>query len=137
VCVVIDSGEVTPTMLEAMRQADLLVLESNHDRQKLLRGPYPYALKQRILSTTGHLSNDQAAEAVLRTWRTDGLRWLWLSHLSRTNNTPAIARNSMLSRITAAKANLAQVHITILPPSMGGVWDSAQLWHMSSLWEML
>jgi phosphoribosyl 1,2-cyclic phosphodiesterase len=136
VCVVIDSGEVTTTMLEAMREADLLVLESNHDRQKLLRGPYPYALKQRILSTTGHLSNDQAAEAVLRTWRTDGLRWLWLSHLSRTNNTPAIARNSMLSRITAAKGNPAQVHITTLPPGMGSVWDSAQLWQMASLWEM-
>jgi len=88
VCVVIDSGEVTPTMLEAMNQADLLILESNHDRERLLRGPYPYALKQRILSSTGHLSNDQAAEAVLRTWRTDAVRWLWLSHLSRTNNTP-------------------------------------------------
>ena len=123
-------------MLEAMQQADLLVLESNHDRQKLLRGPYPYTLKQRILSATGHLSNDQAAEAVLRTWRTDGLRWLWLSHLSRTNNTPAMARNSMLSRITAAKANPGQVHITTLPPGMGSVWDSAQLWQMSSLWEM-
>ncbi|HYX48967.1 MAG TPA: MBL fold metallo-hydrolase, partial [Ktedonobacteraceae bacterium] len=80
VCVAIDSGEVTPAMLEAMNQADLLILESNHDRARLLRGPYPYALKQRILSSTGHLSNDQAAEAVLRTWRMDAVRWLWLSH---------------------------------------------------------
>jgi len=39
VCVVIDSGEVTPTMLEAMNQADLLILESNHDRERLIRGP--------------------------------------------------------------------------------------------------
>lgn len=136
VCVVIDSGEVTPVMLEAMQQADLLVLESNHDRERLLRGPYPYALKLRILSPTGHLSNDQAADAVLRTWRTDSVRWLWLSHLSRTNNTPKIALQSMVSRLSAANANLARVHITTLPPGIGSVWDTTQLWHTPSLWEM-
>jgi len=136
VCVVIDSGEVTPIMLEAMNQADLLILESNHDRERLLRGPYPYSLKQRILSPTGHLSNDQAAEAVLRTWRTDSVRWLWLSHLSRTNNTPRIALNSMRTRIQEAKANLTQIHISVLPPGRGGVWDSTQLWQIPSLWEM-
>lgn len=136
VCVVIDSGEVTTTMLEAMKQADLLILESNHDRERLLRGPYPYALKQRILSATGHLSNDQAADAVLRTWRTDGVRWLWLSHLSRTNNTPRLALNSMRTRIREARANLSQIHISVLPPAVGSVWDSAQLWCAPSLWEM-
>jgi phosphoribosyl 1,2-cyclic phosphodiesterase len=136
VCVAIDSGEVTPIMLEAMNQADLLILESNHDRERLLRGPYSYALKQRILSPTGHLSNDQAAEAVLRTWRTDAVRWLWLSHLSRTNNTPKLALSNMRSRIQEARANLAQIHISVLPPDMGGIWDSTQLWHMPSLWEI-
>jgi phosphoribosyl 1,2-cyclic phosphodiesterase len=136
VCVAIDSGVVTPIMLEAMNQADLLILESNHDRERLLRGPYPYSLKQRILSPTGHLSNDQAAEAVLRTWRTDAVRWLWLSHLSRTNNTPKLALNSMRTRIQEARANLAQIHISVLSPNMGSVWDSTQLWHVPSLWEM-
>jgi phosphoribosyl 1,2-cyclic phosphodiesterase len=136
VCVVIDSGEVTSTMLEAMNQADLLILESNHDRERLLRGPYPYSLKQRILSSTGHLSNDQAAEAVLRTWRSDAVRWLWLSHLSRTNNTPKLAMNNMQNRIQAAGANLGQIHISVLPHIMGGSWDSTQLWHAPSLWEM-
>jgi phosphoribosyl 1,2-cyclic phosphodiesterase len=136
VCVVIDSGEVTAPMLEAMNQADLLILESNHDRGRLLRGPYSYALKQRILSSTGHLSNDQAAEAVLRTWRTDAVRWLWLSHLSRTNNTPRLALQSMQSRIQTAGASLAQIHISVLSHTMGGVWDSTQLWHVPSLWEM-
>jgi phosphoribosyl 1,2-cyclic phosphodiesterase len=136
VCVAIDSGEITSSMLEAMKYADLLVLESNHDRERLLRGPYPYALKQRILSPRGHLSNDQAAEAVLRTWRTDSVRWLWLSHLSRTNNTPRLAMNSMRTRIQEARANLAQIHISVLPPDIGGMWDSRQLWHVPSLWDM-
>ncbi len=136
ICVAIDSGVVTAIMLEAMNQADLLILESNHDRERLLRGPYPYSLKQRILSPTGHLSNDQAAEAVLRTWRTDAVRWLWLSHLSRTNNTPKLALQSMRTRIQEARANLAQIHISVLSHNMGGVWDSTQLWHVPSLWEM-
>ena len=136
VCIAIDSGEVTPIMLEAMHHADLLVLESNHDRERLLRGPYPYHLKLRILSPTGHLSNDQAAEAILRTWRTDSVRWLWLSHLSRTNNTPKLALKSMLARLEDAKASLDQVHISVLPPGMGHVWDSTQLWESPSLWEM-
>ncbi|HLQ10157.1 MAG TPA: MBL fold metallo-hydrolase, partial [Ktedonobacteraceae bacterium] len=73
VCVVIDTGEVTAAMLAMMQHADLLILESNYDRERLLRGPYPYVLKQRILSATGHLSNDQAAEAFLRTWRGDAV----------------------------------------------------------------
>jgi phosphoribosyl 1,2-cyclic phosphodiesterase len=137
VCVAIDSGEVTPPMLEAMNQADLLILESNHDRARLLRGPYPYHLKQRILSPTGHLSNDQAAEAVLRTWRTDAVRWLWLSHISRTNNTPKLALQNMRTRIQQANANPGQIHISVLPHTMGSaVWDSTQLWHVPSLWEM-
>ena len=136
VCVVTDSGEVTPAMLEAMQHADMLVLESNHDRQRLLRGPYPYHLKQRILSPTGHLSNDQAAEAVLRTWRPDSVRWLWLAHLSRTNNTPKLALNSMLTNLETAHANPSQIHISVLPPGMSGSWDSTRLWHSPSLWEM-
>jgi phosphoribosyl 1,2-cyclic phosphodiesterase len=109
VCVVTDSGEVTPEMIAMIGLADLLILESNHDRQRLLRGPYPAHLKQRILSSTGHLSNDQAADAVLRTWRPDSVRWLWLAHISRTNNTPTLALRSVRARLQAAGANLTQL----------------------------
>ena len=136
VCIITDSGEVTPVMLEAIAQADLLILESNHDRARLLSGPYPYPLKQRILSPTGHLSNDQAAEAVLRTWRADAVRWLWLAHLSRTNNTRKLALSSMQQNLRAAGANLAQIHISVLNREMGGSWDSTRLWHDTHLWEM-
>lgn len=136
VCVVIDSGIVTDDILTAINQADLLVIESNHDRERLLRGPYPQSLKQRILSSTGHLSNDQAADAILSTWRSDSVRWLWLSHLSRTNNTPKLAFTTLRQRLSAARANLSQAHISVLPPGMGHTWDSTQLWHSRSLWEM-
>jgi phosphoribosyl 1,2-cyclic phosphodiesterase len=136
VCIVTDSGEVTPVMLEAIARADLLILEANHDRARLIRGPYPYHLKQRILSPIGHLSNDQAAEAVLRTWRADAVRWLWLAHLSRTNNTPRLALSSMKSSLHAAGANLAQIHISVLRHEMGGTWDSTRLWHDEHWWNL-
>ncbi|HEX4715542.1 MAG TPA: MBL fold metallo-hydrolase [Ktedonobacteraceae bacterium] len=136
VCIVTDSGEVTPVMLEAIAQADLLILESNHDRARLLSGPYPYHLKQRILSSTGHLSNAQAAEAVLRTWRADGVRWLWLAHLSRTNNTPKLALSSMQKNLRDAGANLAHIHISALGREVSMCWDSTRLWQDTHLWEM-
>lgn len=136
VCIITDSGEVTPVMLEAIAQADLLILESNHDRARLLSGPYPYHLKQRILSPTGHLSNAQAAEAVLRTWRADAVRWLWLAHLSRTNNTRKLALSSMQQSLREAGANPAQLHISVLSREMGSSWDSTRLWQDTHLWEM-
>lgn len=136
VCIITDSGEVTPVMLEALARADLLILESNHDRARLISGPYPYYLKQRILSPTGHLSNDQAAMAVLQTWRSDAVRWLWLAHLSRTNNTRKLALRSMQDNLRSAHANLGQIHITVLEREMGGTWDSALLWKDEYLWKM-
>ncbi|GER88324.1 MBL fold metallo-hydrolase [Dictyobacter vulcani] len=128
VCLVTDSGEVTPTMLEHMQHADLLILESNHDRERLWRGPYPWHLKNRILSPTGHLSNDQAGEAIVQIWRESGMRWLWLAHLSRTNNTPTLALESMRLYLRAARVNMAHIKIAALPPTSGQTWDSTQLW---------
>jgi phosphoribosyl 1,2-cyclic phosphodiesterase len=129
VCLVTDAGEVTITMLNHIQYADLLILESNHDRERLRRGPYPWMLKQRILSPTGHLSNDQAAEAVLRIWRERDRRWLWLAHISRTNNTPMLALESMRTYLRSYNANLSYITISVLPPTMGPTWDSRQLWH--------
>ncbi len=131
VCIVTDSGEVTPGMLGHMSSADLLILESNHDRERLIQGPYSWSLKKRILSSTGHLSNEQAADAVLQVYTTGCIRWLWLAHLSRTNNTPDIALRYMQERLLVAGVNLSQLHIVALPPGMGTVWDSTQLWNTS------
>ena len=128
VCIVTDSGKVTPETLKAIRHADLLILESNHDRERLLDGPYPWSLKKRILSSKGHLSNDQAARAVLRVWSLKGARWLWLAHLSRTNNTPSLAVDHMRTHLQNAGVNLSQVTIAALPPGMGEIWDSTELW---------
>jgi len=82
-----DMGCVTQTVWEAVRGVDAAVIEANHDLLMLQTGPYPYVLKQRILSDRGHLSNDRCgalAAALVR----EGATRLLLAHLSRENNTP-------------------------------------------------
>jgi phosphoribosyl 1,2-cyclic phosphodiesterase len=73
-----------------LQEIDALILETNHDLEMLRRGPYPWVLKQRVASRHGHLSNQQAAEA-LPELVSDRLRSIVLYHLSRTNNAPALA----------------------------------------------
>ena len=129
-CFITDTGMVNEPIIEAMAESSLLVIESNHDKDRLLSGPYPWHLKQRILGPTGHLSNDQTSEALLRVLD-DAPRWVWLSHLSRTNNTPEIARAHLRERLR--QVGLRHIEPQVSPPSVGGVWDSATLWGPSTL----
>jgi phosphoribosyl 1,2-cyclic phosphodiesterase len=73
-----------------LQQLDALLLETNHDLEMLRRGPYPWVLKQRVAGRHGHLSNQQAAQA-LPELICDRLSSVVLYHLSRTNNSPALA----------------------------------------------
>ncbi len=125
VCLVTDTGVIDQPVIEAMIESSLLVIESNHDRQRLIAGPYPWRLKQRILSPTGHLANDQTGEALLRALD-DSPRWVWLAHLSRTNNTPDLARAYLRERLR--EVGISSVAPQVAPPGMGPVWDSATLW---------
>lgn len=85
-----DTGLITDEAADVLAGASLLMLESNHDEECLRSGPYPYSLKQRILGPLGHLSNDAAAAFAARMARL-GTREIVLAHLSRENNTPAMA----------------------------------------------
>ena len=107
--VLTDTGCVTPETEQALQGVDLLVLESNHDEDWLLSGPYPYYLKQRILGNRGHLSNDAAA-ALAQRMASAGTRQFVLAHLSRENNTPERARQTM----ARALAGL-DVSVTVAP----------------------
>ena len=81
---------------ELLRGADCIVIESNHDEQMLMQGPYPVYLKRRILSDRGHLSNKACGEAI-KFFEENGTRHFMLAHLSRENNTPEKALSSALS----------------------------------------
>jgi phosphoribosyl 1,2-cyclic phosphodiesterase len=85
-----DCGSVNPEMEAYIRTANHLVIEANHDEHMLLNGPYPTYLKERILSPRGHQSNDTCGELIERNWH-EGLRNIWLCHLSLENNDPEVA----------------------------------------------
>jgi phosphoribosyl 1,2-cyclic phosphodiesterase len=89
-----DTGVIPPDTGQALLGADLLVLESNHDVESLLSGPYPPPLKQRVLGQKGHLSNEDAARFAAESARR-GTRSIILAHLSPENNTPQLALNAV------------------------------------------
>ena len=82
-----DLGRMTPEGLEFASKAQTVVIESNYDMDMLMGGPYPHELKMRICQGSGHLSNDECADAVRQFWH-KGLSHIFLCHLSEHNNTP-------------------------------------------------
>ncbi len=86
-----DLGYTPPNVKAQLKELDLLLLESNHDLEMLRDGPYPWAVKQRVLSRVGHLSNEAAAEFLTEDY--DGhAAYVILAHLSENNNLPELAR---------------------------------------------
>jgi hypothetical protein len=86
-----DLGYMPPNVKAALRRIDVLLLESNHDLEMLRDGPYPWSVKQRVLSRVGHLSNHATAE-FLSTDYDGGAAYIVLGHLSESNNAPELAR---------------------------------------------
>ena len=86
-----DLGYIPPNVKAQLAGVDLLLIESNHDLEMLRDGPYPWAVKQRVLSRVGHLSNEATAEYLAREY--DGqAAYVILAHLSENNNLPELAR---------------------------------------------
>lgn len=98
VAVVTDLGFVTEPVWQGIQNCRLVMLESNHDVGMLCNGRYPYFLKKRILSRTGHLSNDDCA-AVLPELVQGGAEHFVLAHLSRDNNFPELALETSVSQM--------------------------------------
>jgi phosphoribosyl 1,2-cyclic phosphodiesterase len=86
-----DLGYVPSNVKMALKGVDVLLLESNHDLEMLKDGPYPWSVKQRVLSRVGHLSNAACAEFLLRDYD-GGAHTIVLGHLSEQNNLPELAR---------------------------------------------
>ena len=94
VAVCTDIGHASDGVREVVRDADIMVIESNHDEQMLRDGPYPLWLQARIAGSRGHLSNRACADLV-RDSVTGRLQTIVLAHLSEENNTPRLAYDSM------------------------------------------
>ena len=99
-----DLGYIPPNVKAQLRGVDLLLLESNHDFDMLRDGPYPWQVKQRVLSRVGHLSNDATAEYLENGY--DGqATYIILGHLSENNNLPELARTAA-ERALSGRATL-------------------------------
>lgn len=105
ITIVTDTGCITEDAFDYLVNSDLYVLEANHERNILLMGGYPYSLKMRILGDEGHLSNEAAADIIIRALeeRTkEGIPQIALSHLSRENNTPRQAYLTIKNKLMEA-----------------------------------
>jgi phosphoribosyl 1,2-cyclic phosphodiesterase len=100
-CILTDLGHVPEAVQARLRETDLLVLEFNHDATQLAQGPYHAALKRRIASPFGHLSNADAA-ACLAGALTREHQAVWLAHLSEVNNSQRRAGEAAQAAARAA-----------------------------------
>jgi phosphoribosyl 1,2-cyclic phosphodiesterase len=99
-----DLGYIPPNVKAQLKRVDLLLLESNHDLEMLRDGPYPWSVKQRVLSRVGHLSNEATADYLENGY--DGqATYVILAHLSESNNLPELARVSA-ERALVGRASL-------------------------------
>ncbi len=95
-----DMGAVQPSLIHALADCRSVMIESNHDVEMLLGGPYPPHLKARILSQRGHLSNSDCA-ALAVALAEQGVENITLAHLSEENNTPELAYGETHARLEA------------------------------------
>jgi len=120
-----DLGEVTDVLIERARGADLLLLEANYDVRLMAVSPYPWFLKNRILSAKGHLSNDHAARAVVAVARDGRPQTVYLVHLSERNNLSSLARDTVRDSLAAESAT--HVRVEVVRPNCGSPWWAAVL----------
>lgn len=104
IAIATDLGTYSDYTVNNLSNLDALLLEANHDIRMLQVGPYPYWLKQRILSDEGHLSNENAGK-LLSSVLNDNIRKIVLGHLSKENNMPELAYEAVRVEIELADNN--------------------------------
>lgn len=102
--IITDLGNFNDYTVESLKGAEVLLLEANHDVNMLQVGPYPYYLKQRIMGEKGHLSNERAGQLLCRLLH-ENLKAVLLGHLSKENNLPELAYESVRVEVTMNREN--------------------------------
>jgi phosphoribosyl 1,2-cyclic phosphodiesterase len=109
-----DLGYMPASVRDHLRGCQVLMIESNHDLELLRGGPYPWSVKQRVMSRVGHLSNDALAD-FLTTDYDGGAEFLILAHLSEQNNHPEIARMTAERALGAQPGLFLQSRLLLAP----------------------
>jgi phosphoribosyl 1,2-cyclic phosphodiesterase len=110
-----DLGYVPVSVRDHLRGCDVLVMESNHDLEMLRGGPYPWSVKQRVMSRVGHLSNEALADFFLNDYDNNAA-FVVLAHLSEQNNHPEIARREA-EKALATRGGLFQNRVLLATQS--------------------
>jgi phosphoribosyl 1,2-cyclic phosphodiesterase len=122
--IAIDLGSWDDAVLNNLALADLVVLEANHDRERLRAAPYSWPIKQRIFGPRGHLDNVDAGELLARLGTDGRRRTVWLAHLSEQANSPRIALD-VISGVLAL-AEIRCMRLYALPRRAPLTWESGQ-----------
>ena len=105
-----DTGYINRRYYKKMTNQDLYFIESNHDEEMLMNGPYPYYLKQRVISDEGHLSNKTTAEYLRKTIG-NNTKYIILAHLSEKNNKEELARLALSEELS--KKDLDRIKVLV------------------------
>lgn len=116
ISIVTDTGHITEEIYEEIINADILVLESNHDVNMLKMCRYPWSVKQRILGLEGHLSNEDAGSTLCRLITDKSKkRQVLLAHLSKENNFPEMAMQTIKNMLQEADYYIGKnIHIEMI-----------------------
>lgn len=109
-----DLGYIDDKIFNNLKNSSFIMLESNYEPNILKMSSYPYKLKRRILSSQGHLSNGDAGEVVSKL-ASHGLKDVLLIHLSKENNVPEIAYETVLEKIRNENFTLKNVNLNVAP----------------------
>jgi len=107
-----DIGHITPEIVENLKKSTFLLLEANYEPEMLHSSSYPYHLKKRILSDNGHLSNEMAGKLITKL-SNHGLKHVMLGHLSKENNFPELAYQTVLNELHSKNINLNNLQVSV------------------------
>lgn len=109
-----DLGHIDDKIFNNLKDSSFLMLESNYEPNILKMSSYPYKLKRRILSEHGHLSNGDAGETISKLMNY-GLKDALLIHLSKENNVPEIAYETVVEKLRCANCSLDNINLNVAP----------------------
>ncbi|MGL4999853.1 MAG: MBL fold metallo-hydrolase [Cetobacterium sp.] len=99
VAIATDLGYIDNTVREAFKNVDVIVLECNYDYNKLMECSYPWDLKARVKSRSGHLSNIDCARFLCEIYHKD-LKKIYLAHMSKESNDPKLALDEVMEELS-------------------------------------
>lgn len=128
-----DVGSVTDDLRNAIRGAQLVIIEANHDIKWLWKGSYSPQMKAQVASPIGHLSNEECAELLAERLSDGVAATVWLAHLSRENNAPALAKRAIEERLAKQSCVPHRVEVALRDQPSVSWRYGAQAFQMSLL----